>query len=284
VKVPRGADVEEPIELVFLSTGGDASLAQPRNLIVAEPLSRARVVERYLAVGERSYLTNAVTQIAAGDGAALDHYRVAREAAAAFHVSEVEIRQGRDAQVSAHSFSAGAALVRNDVSVSLAGAGARIGLFGLSVTGGAAHVDNHTSIEHVSPHCTSEEAYRAILDGASKSVFHGRIVVHEAAQKTDARQSNRCLLLSEDATVNSKPQLEIRADDVKCTHGAAVGQLDKESLFYLRSRGIGEDQARAMLTRAFASQIIDKVGLPWLRQIIERDLLAGLGTLQGATA
>jgi Fe-S cluster assembly protein SufD len=285
IHLPRGALLEEPIELVFLATGRrEAVFVQPRNLIIAEPGSRARIVERYLCAGEGPYFTNVVTQIAAGDGAVLEHYRLQREAELAFHVSEVEVRQGRDAQVTAHSYNTGTTLVRNDVAVSLAAPGARIALFGLSVTEGTQHVDNHTCIEHLSPHCASEEAYRAILDGASKSVFHGRIVVYEGAQKTDATQSNRSLLLSEDATVNTKPQLEIHADDVKCTHGAAVGQLDKEALFYLRSRGLGEKEAHSMLTRAFASQVIDRVKLDWLRKVIEEQLLAGLGALQGAKA
>jgi len=285
VFLPRGASVEEPIDLLYLATGGrEPVFVQPRNVIVAEPGSSARVVERYLAVGEGVYFTNAVTQIAAGDGAAIEHYRLERESRAAFHVSEVEVREGRDAQVSAFSFSGGTALVRNDVAVSLSAPGARVGLFGLSVTSGAQHVDNHTCIEHVSPRCASEESYRSILDGASKAVFHGRIVVHEGAQKTDATQSTKSLLLSDDATVNAKPQLEIRADDVKCTHGAAVGQLDQEAIFYLRSRGIGPEQARAMLTRAFASQVIGKVKLDWLRKVIEEELFTGIGALQGAKA
>ncbi len=214
----------------------------------------------------------------------LEHFRLQQEAKGAFHISEVGVRQGRDAQVAAHSYNAGTTLVRNDVAVSLAAPGARIALFGLSVTEGSQHVDNHTCIEHQSPNCASEEAYRAILGGASKSVFNGRIIVHEGAQKTDATQSNRSLLLSDDATVNTKPQLEIHADDVKCTHGAAVGQLDKEALFYLRSRGVGEEEARSMLTRAFASQVIDRVRIDWLRKVIEEQLLAGLGALQGAKA
>lgn len=279
VFIPRGASVEEAIELVYLAS--EPAFIQPRNVIAAEPGSSARVVERYLAAGGASSFTNAVTQIALGDGACLDHYRLEREAPSAFHVSEVEIRAGAGAQVSAHSYSAGAALVRNDVAVRLEASGARASLFGLSVTSGAQAVDNHTCIEHVSPRCSSEESYRAILDGTSKSIFHGRVVVHEGAQKTDATQSNKSLLLSEEATASAKPQLEIHADDVKCTHGAAVGQLDKEAIFYLRSRGVGEREARALLTRAFASQVIGKVRLGWLQPIIEGDLFAGVQALQG---
>jgi Fe-S cluster assembly protein SufD len=279
VSIPRGASVEEAVELVYLAS--EPAFIQPRNVIAAEPGSSACVVERYLAAGGASSFTNAVTQIALGDGACLDHYRLEREAPSAFHVSQVEIRAGAGAQVSAHSYSAGAALVRNDVAVRLEASGARASLFGLSVTSGAQAVDNHTCIEHVSPRCSSEESYRAILDGTSKSVFHGRVIVHEGAQKTDATQSNKSLLLSEEATASAKPQLEIHADDVKCTHGAAVGQLDKEAIFYLRSRGVGEREARTLLTRAFASQVIGKVRLGWLQPIIEGDLFAGVRALQG---
>ncbi len=281
VHLPPGLAVEEPIELVFLGAGsGEPSVVYPRTVIIAEAGASARVVERYFAAGGGPSFTNAVTQIAAGDGARIDHYRLEREAVRTFHVSQVDIRAGRDAQVSAHSYSAGTALVRNDVAVRLEAAGARASLFGLSVTSGAQQVDNHTCIEHLSPRCSSDESYRAILDGTSRSVFHGRVVVHEGAQKTDATQSIKSLLLSEEATVSAKPQLEIRADDVKCTHGAAVGQLDKEAVFYLRSRGIGEKEARAVLTRAFASQVIGKVRLGWLQAVIEEQLFKGVGALQ----
>lgn len=279
VFIPRGASVEEAVELVYLAS--EPAFFHPRNVIAAEPGSSARVVERYLAAGGASSFTNAVTQIALGGGASLEHYRLEREAPSAFHVSQVEIRAGAGAQVSAHSYSAGTALVRNDVAVRLEASGARASLFGLSVTSGAQAVDNHTCIEHVSPRCSSEESYRAILDGTSKSAFHGRVIVHEGAQKTDATQSNKSLLLSEEATASAKPQLEIHADDVKCTHGAAVGQLDKEAIFYLRSRGLGEREARALLTRAFASQVIGKVRLGWLQPVIEGDLFAGVRALQG---
>lgn len=283
VFLPRGATVEESIEIVSIASAGD-SVITLRNVVVAEPGSSARVVERYLPASGGASFTNAVTQLVAGEGACLDHYRLERESPAAFHVSQVEVRAGPGAQVNAHSYSAGTALVRNDVAVRLEASGARVGLFGLSVTSGSQAVDNHTCIEHLSPRCSSEESYRAILDGTSKSTFHGRIVVHEGAQKTDATQSNKSLLLSEEATASAKPQLEIHADDVKCTHGAAVGQLDKEAIFYLRSRGIGEREARALLTRAFASQIIGKVRLGWLQPVIEAELFQGVRALQAEEA
>jgi Fe-S cluster assembly protein SufD len=278
IHLPRGVRLAEPIELLFLSrTRGDApAAAHPRNLIVAEEGSGALIIERYAALQEGAYFTNAVTEIFTGPGAVLEHYKLQQEALNAYHIGELHVEQARDSVFISHSISLGGALVRNDLRAVLGAEGADCTLNGLYLAGGRQHVDNHTRIDHAKPHGTSRELYKGILDGAARGVFNGKVVVHPDAQKTDAQQQNKNLLLSRNAEIDTKPELEIYADDVKCTHGATVGQLDRDTLFYLRSRGIDLEDARSLLTYAFATDVLQHVRLAPLRASIERVLVERL--------
>jgi Fe-S cluster assembly protein SufD len=258
--IPRGVEVAEPIQLVFLSSARqNGETIQPRNLIVAEANSKVTVIESYLSASSAAYFTNAVTEIVAGDNAAIEHLKFQDEAAEAFHLATIAGEFGRASRVNVHSFALGAKLSRNNIRAKLAGEGLECILNGLYLTRGDQLADHHMIVEHAQPHCASHEYFNGILDDKSKGVFHGRIYVHPVAQKTDAKQTNKNLLLSDDATADTKPQLEIYADDVKCTHGATIGQLNDESIFYLRSRGIPEKTARRMLIHAFANEIVERV-------------------------
>jgi Fe-S cluster assembly protein SufD len=242
-------------------------------LIVAGRDSQAAVIENYVGLGSSVYWTNAVTEIVAGANARIEHCRLQQEGPAAFHTGFVEIHQSRDSHVTTHSVSLGGALVRNDVEVVLDDEAAECTLTGLYAAREHQHVDNRTCIDHAKPHGTSHQLYKGVLDGHSTGVFNGKIIVRADAQKTDAIQSNKNLLLSEHATINTKPQLEIDANDVKCTHGATVGQIDEEAVFYLRSRGIGYAEARALLTYAFAADILERVSLVPVRDYVEAKLM-----------
>jgi Fe-S cluster assembly protein SufD len=282
--LPRGVIVERPIHLLFLATtGADVSgspvVTFPRNLIVAGESSQVRVVETYTAIGgagQNVYFTCPVTEVNAGPNSAVDHYKVQRESHAAFHMATFALRQERSSALSSHSISLGGALVRNDVNALLDGEGSDTILNGLYMIGGRQFVDHHMRVEHAKPHCTSHELFKGVLDGHARSVFNGLIHVRHGAQKTDAKQSNRNLLLSKDAVANSNPQLEIFADDVKCTHGSTVGQLDDDAIFYLRSRGIGAEAARSLLTYAFASDIVERIKVEPVRKDLEEFLFTAL--------
>ena len=277
VKVPRGVALDKPVNLVVLGAPGERPIAFfPRILVIAEESSQLTLVEQYATVGEGRYLSCPVTEIVAHDNAVVDHYKLQREADTAFHVATFQIHQGRDANVSSHSISWGGDLVRNDVNAILAGEGCDANLNGLYLVEGEQLVDYHMRVEHVAPHCDSHELFKGILEGAARSVFNGRIYVHPGAQKTDAKQTSRNLLLSPDALCNANPQLEIFADDVKCTHGSTVGQLDDTAIFYLRSRGIGEEAARSLLTYAFAADIVERIRVPQVRQELEEFLFRRL--------
>ncbi|MGH9382574.1 MAG: Fe-S cluster assembly protein SufD [Thermoanaerobaculia bacterium] len=277
VRLPRGVVVEKPIHLLFLGRPGESPTASfPRNLIVAEEQSQARVVEQYASLGDGVQLTCPVTEVLCGPAAVVDHYKLGRESIEAFHLGTLQLLQDRDSAFSSHSISWGGALVRNDVNAVLAGEGSDANLNGLYLVEGTQLVDNHMRVEHVSANCSSHELYKGILEGQSRAVFSGRIYVHKGAQKTDAKQTNRNLLLSDQALVNSNPQLEIFADDVKCTHGSTVGRLDELAIFYLRSRGIGEEAARSLLTYAFASDIVGRVRVEPLRRELEEFLFRRL--------
>jgi Fe-S cluster assembly protein SufD len=269
IEVPRGVVVESPIEILYVSTGGEEPwVAHPRNLVIAGQGSQVALVETYVDLGEGVYFNNAVTEIVAEDNAHVDYAKLQSESEAAFHVATVLAYALRNAAVVTNSIQFGARLGREEVTTVLDGEGAEGYLYGLYVTNGQQLIDNHTTIDHAQPHCSSREYYKGILDGKSTGVFNGKILVRKDAQKTDSRQSDQNLLLSETATINTKPQLEIFADDVKCTHGATIGQIDPESIFYLRSRGIGLEEARNLLMVAFAGEIIHhvKVG-PFQRQL-----------------
>lgn len=269
VYLPSGAVVEQPIHLLFVSTRANA-VSHPRVLVVAEANSQATIVESYVGLADEPYLTNSVGEFFVGPNAALDHYRIQREAAAAFHIAATHVCEERAAQFRSTAITLGGRLTRHHIHTALAGQGVDSTLNGLYIEDGAQHVDNHTLIEHAAPHCQSHEFYKGILGGQATGVFRGKIHVHQAAQKTDAYQANQNLLLSETAQINTKPQLEIYADDVKCSHGATIGQLDADALFYLRSRGIGQREAVRVLTRAFAGEVLDRVRVPALQDQLNR--------------
>jgi len=271
VHIPANQAVEEPIQLIFISTAKhNGDTIQPRNLIIAEAGSKATVIESYLAADHAAYFTNAVTEIVAGDNAALEHVKFQDEAPDAFHLATIAGNLGRASNVNVHSFALGAKLSRTNIRTKLAGEGLECILNGLYLTRGEQLADHHMIVEHAQPHCASHEYFNGILDDKSKGVFHGRIYVHPVAQKTDAKQTNKNLLLSDDATADTKPQLEIYADDVKCTHGATVGQLNEEAIFYLRARGLGKGTARRMLIHAFAGEIIARVKHDAVREELDK--------------
>jgi Fe-S cluster assembly protein SufD len=260
VHIPRGVVVEKPIYLLFVSVpDGLPVMNHPRTLIVAEEGSQVTLVEEYVTLGSEPVLCNAVTEVVADDNAVLSHYRIERDQANTFNISTLSVHQGRSASVVSHSILLGGALVRNNVHPVLRGAGGECLINGLFLGSDHQHIDNYMLVEHASPHCGSRQFYNGILDDHAHGVFHGRIIVHKDAQKTDAKQTNRNLLLSDDAQIDTKPQLEIHADDVKCTHGATIGQIDEEALFYLRSRGIGEVSARKLLLLAFAGECLERM-------------------------
>ena len=277
IYVPRNTVVERPINIVSLGrTGADPVAFFPRHLVVAEESSQVTLVEQYGTVGSGRYLVSPVTEVEVAANATVDHYKLQRESDQAFHMATLQVHLERDANFSSHSISWGGGLVRNDVNAVLAGEGCEATLNGLYMVEGTQLVDNLMRVDHVAAHCDSHELYKGILDGRSRAVFNGRIFVHHGAQKTDAKQTNRNLLLSPDAMCNSNPQLEIFADDVKCTHGSTVGQLDDTAVFYLRSRGIGEVAARSLLTYAFAADIVERIKVGPVRQDLEEFLFRRL--------
>ncbi|MCU1219020.1 MAG: sufD [Candidatus Angelobacter sp.] len=277
VYVPRGVVVEAPIYVLYVTIpGATPTMNHPRNLIVAEENSQVTVVEDYVSLGESITFSNAATELVAGDNANVSHYMIVREGEQAYNFSTLRIQQGRRANVATHSLLLSGALVRNNVHPVLAGEGSECLINGLFMANGRQHMDNYMLVEHASPHCDSRQFYNGILNGQSHGVFHGRIIVHKDAQKTDAKQTNRNLLLSDDAQIDTKPQLEIYADDVKCTHGATIGQFDDNALFYLRSRGLAEAAARHVLLLAFANECLDRMKSPQVRDHLERLVVAGM--------
>ncbi|MBN2371115.1 MAG: Fe-S cluster assembly protein SufD [Vicinamibacteria bacterium] len=279
VAIARGRVIERPIYLLFISLANGTphpAVSHPRTLVLAESGSRAAIVSVYGGASEDLYLTNAVTEIVIEDGATVEHDELQIESPRAFHVSTLAGRAGRDGRFVDRSFVLGARLARRDVIARLDGEGGECELDGLYLGNGTRHIDAHTRIDHASPHTSSREIYKGILDGRSHGVFHGRIVVRPDAQKIDARQVNKNLILSDAALANSTPQLQIHADDVRCTHASTIGQIDPVSLFYLRSRGIDESAARNLLTYAFACEIAGKVRIPGLRGGIARLLQSRL--------
>jgi Fe-S cluster assembly protein SufD len=266
-QIAAGAVVEAPIEITHETPAGHA--AHPRTLIIVGANAQCSIVETFRGAG--SYFTNAVTEIVLGENAVVDHYKVQNESREAFHVATMQVQIGRSANFSSHSIGLGGALVRNDANAVLS-EGSNATLNGLYIVNGSQHVDNHTVIDHAKPHGTSHELYKGILDGTAQAVFNGRIIVRKDAQKTDSKQTNKNLVLSDNAVIHTKPELQIHADDVRCTHGATIGQLDSEAMFYLRSRGIGERAARSLLTHAFAQDIIDRVKVQSVKDELERFL------------
>jgi Fe-S cluster assembly protein SufD len=271
VFVPAGKSVKTPIHLLFVSTAKEeGATVQPRNLILAGKSSQATIIESYASTADAPYFTNAVTELVADDNAIVEHCKFQDESLSAYHLAAIHAHLGRNCNFISHSFATGARLSRNNIRTALAGEGLECILNGLYLAKGDQLADHHMNVEHAQPHCASHEYYNGILDGRSKGVFHGRILVRQAAQKTDAKQTNKNLLLSDNATVDTKPQLEIYADDVKCTHGATIGQLNPESVFYLRSRGLGLETARRMLIHAFAAEIIARIRHPAVREELDK--------------
>lgn len=274
VRIPKGRAVDAPISLVYVQTEHSGPTATyPRTLIVAEDGSTASVVEFYVGAGDGETFTNALTEIVVGSRASLDHARIQREGTRAHHVSSTFIAQGSESHFASHAITLGSALARNDILLRFEGEHSEGTLDGLYVADGARHMDTHTLIDHLVPHCNSRQVYRGILDGESHGVFAGRIIVRPDAQKTDAQQSSRNLLLTRKAMANAMPQLEIFADDVRCTHGATVGALDPEAIFYLQARGIPEDAARGLLIHAFAGVVLDRIPIEPLRRSLTDELL-----------
>jgi Fe-S cluster assembly protein SufD len=262
--------VDQPIHLLFVSDPLAAKGAvHPRNLVVAERHSKATMIESYVGIGDATYFTNAVTEVVVDDGATLNHNKVQRESARAYHVDTTQAHQGRDSHFLNFSFATGAELSRTNIYTYLGGEGCGVTLNGLYMLDGSQHCDHQTRIEHAEPNCFSREVYKGLLDDRSTGVFNGKVYVHAIAQKTDGKQENHALLLSPTAQVNTKPELEIFADDVKCTHGATVGQLDETSLFYMKSRGISATLARQLLIYAFAADVLETIELEAVRDDLE---------------
>lgn len=277
LRIARRAVVEDPIHLLFVSRPGDGpAVTHPRNLIVLEEGSEATVIEDYAGWAPDVYLTNAVTEAVLNEDAKLDHYKVQRESEAGYHVATLQVHQDRMSRASDLSLSFGGALVRNDVNSWFADEGGELALNGLYVVGGTQHVDNHTQIDHAKPHCTSSELYKGVLNGRARGVFYGNVTVHPDAQKTNAIQTNKNLLLSEQALVDSIPGLKIFANDVKCKHGSTIGQLDKGQVFYLQSRGLDETTARSLLTYAFASELVRTIRVDAVRRALDDWVLSRL--------
>ena len=274
VYIPKGVTVEVPLNLLFISDATGANkVTFPRVLVVADENSNATLLESHLSSSDEAYFTNAVVEVVLKDGARLEHYKVQRESTQAFHVATTVTDLGASSSYDATTITFGAQLSRHDVNVTMDHEGAECWVDGLYLVTGSQHTDTHSVIDHRKPHCTSHQLYKGILDGKSRAVFNGKVFVRHDAQKTDAMQTNKNLLLSNEARVDTKPQLEILADDVKCAHGAAVGQIEEEELFYLETRGIHPDLARNLLTYGFAEEVIGKIKIESIRAQLDEAVL-----------
>jgi Fe-S cluster assembly protein SufD len=269
--IPANSLIEKPIWIDYKAEAQYTT--HPRNLIIVEAGSQVQIVERYTGTGK--YFTNSVTEIVVGENAVVEHIKLEEESGESFHVATLQIYQAKNSNFKSHNISLGGLLVRNDVNAVLS-TGCEGTVNGLYLVNGKQHIDNHTAIDHAQPHAASHELYKGILDGTSSAVFNGKIFVRKDAQKTDAKQTNKNLVLSENAVINTKPELQILADDVRCTHGATVGQLDEEALFYLRARGIGKTDARNLLICAFARDVIERIGVADVRSYLEAALFESL--------
>jgi Fe-S cluster assembly protein SufD len=274
IHVPKDVVVSHPIHVLFVTdTHAAKTVVYPRNLFVVDRNARATVLESYVSLGDAAHFTNAVTEVRVGDGATLEHYKIQREGRRAFHVGTIEAVQDRNSHYVSFSFATGAALSRTNIYAKLAGEGCGSTLNGLYMLDGEQHGDHQTRIEHAEPNCFSREVYKGVLDGRSHGVFNGKVYVHPIAQKTDGKQTNNTLLLSREAQIDTKPQLEIFADDVKCTHGATVGRLDEMALFYMKSRGVDAETARRLLIYAFAADVLETIEQQQVREALERSTL-----------
>jgi Fe-S cluster assembly protein SufD len=280
--VDRGVEVDMPIHLLFVTDAVAAkSMMHPRNLIVVGRHAKATVIESYVSLSDAVYFTNAVTEVSVGEGSTLHHYKMQREGMRAFHVGTTETRQARDSHYVSFSFATGGSLTRTNIYTALAGEGCGATLNGLYMLDGEQHCDHQTLIMHAQPNCFSRELYKGVLDGQSHGVFNGKVYVDPIAQKTDGKQTNNTLLLSDRAQIDTKPQLEIFADDVKCTHGATVGRLDEQALFYMKSRGVSRQLARELLTYAFAADVLETIEQDSVREELERMALRRFTAVSG---
>ncbi len=274
ILIRKGIELESPLHLNFITDTSDPQPANfPRVLIIAEENSRATVIESYASISDAAYFTNAVVEIVLKDGARLEHYKVQRESVDAYHIATTSADLGPNSSYDSTTINFGARLSRHDIQVMMAHEGAECWVDGLYVVSSDQHTDTHSVIDHQQPHCTSHQLYKGILDGKSRAVFNGKIFVRHGAQKTDAMQTNKNLLLSNEARVDTKPQLEILADDVKCAHGAAVGQIEEDALFYLETRGIHPDLAKNLLTYGFAEEVIGKIKVDSIRAQLDEAVL-----------
>ena len=277
VHVPDNTEVATPIHIIYITgVAGETLMSNPRSLIVLGRNSGASVIESFAGTPDTEYFSNSHTSILGKAGSRLDYYRIQQESRRAYHIGNTRIRQEADSRIDCHTLSLGGKLARSDIDVELDEPGAEVNLNGLYLTNSRQHIDNHTLIEHKQPHTVSNEHFRGIMNGHSRAVFNGKVIVHEQAQKTEAHQSNANLLLSGDAEVDTKPELEIYADDVKCSHGATVGRLDENMLFYLRSRAVDQDTARSLLTYAFADEVIRDIKFPEIRERLEHSIAGEL--------
>jgi len=277
INIPENIDIERPININYISMDGSNAFAtHPRNLILMGENSNATIIENYVGNGDSNYFTNSVTETFLSQGAILKHYKIQQESFNAFHIGSLNTSLSKDSRFESHSVSIGGALVRNNINANLNGEGAEIIMNGLYMTDNAQHVDNHTHVNHLKPHTHSHQNYRGVLNGKSRGVFNGKVVVHPKAQKIEAYQNNANLLLSDDSEIDTKPELEIYADDVKCTHGATVGQLDDDMLFYLRSRAVDEQTARSLLTYAFADEVLNEINFKEIKNKLEQLVISRL--------
>ena len=271
ILIPGNVEIDQPLSLLFISTGNVASF--PRVLVIGEENSKATLVESYVGAGAGVSFANAVVEVVLRDGARLEHYKVQRESVESFHIASTHAALGANSSYDSTAINFGAQLSRHDVTVQMDHEGAECWVDGLYVVSTGQHTDTHSVIDHQQPHCTSHQLYKGILDGKSRAVFNGKVFVRHGAQKTDAMQTNKNLLLSREARVDTKPQLEILADDVKCAHGAAVGQIDEDELFYLQTRGIHGELARNLLTYGFAEEVIGKIKIDSIRSQLDQAVL-----------
>lgn len=277
ITIPDGFVLEDPVHILYLNgSESEEILSQPRNFILMGKNSQAKIIESYHSVSDKAYLVNSVTEILLEEYAVLHYYKLQNESNKAFNITKTQVQQRRSSTFTAYTVTLGGELVRNDINAVFEDEWCECNLYGLYVTDGKRHVDNHTMIDHAVPNCHSNELYKGVLDDNSRGVFNGKVMVRKDAQKTQAYQSNKNLLLSRHARIDTKPQLEIFADDVKCSHGATIGQLDPDSMFYLQSRGIGRDMARSLLIKGFAGDVIDYVNIEPLKDLLNKQILERL--------
>ncbi len=266
IKVDKNAVVDKPIAIYNLSDASDhESVSYPRNLILAEANTQVSIIELFGTIGSHNSLVNTVTEIVVEENAIVDYYKIGNDAEHAYHVGLTQVYQAKSSTFNANTIAFGGGMIRNNLHIKIDGEGCHANMYGLYLLDGKSHVDNHTVVDHIKPNSESSELYKGILDDHSKGVFNGKVLVRQEAQKTNAFQSNKNILLTDDASINTKPQLEIWADDVKCSHGCTTGQLDLEALFYLQARGIDKEKARAMLLYAFAIDVLDNVKIEALK-------------------